>query len=230
VKIQFGGFTLDDGRRQLLEADADVHLSPKAYELLKVLLGDRPNAVSKAALHERLWPNTFVSEVNLAALIAELRAALGEHGRHGRFIRTVHGFGYAFAGEALTLDDAPAPVTSVATAPGESAFHGSERAWWLSWGEHEYPLKPGAQTIGRDRTADIRIDALAISRVHARLSCHGAEASIEDLASKNGTWVRGRRVVAAVNLEDGDEVRLGTVTLVFHNLNAPGSTVTVPKS
>ena len=85
MRVRFAGFTLDEGRRQLLEGEADIHLSPKAYELLKVLLEQRPNALSKVELHERLWPSTFVSEVNLAALIAELRAALGEH---GRFIRT----------------------------------------------------------------------------------------------------------------------------------------------
>ena len=80
-------------------------MSPKAYELLKLLLEQRPKALSKAELHERLWPGTFVSEVNLAALVNEVRAALGERGRHGRFIRTVHGFGYAFAHEAVTDGD-----------------------------------------------------------------------------------------------------------------------------
>jgi hypothetical protein len=53
-----------------------------------------------------------------------------------------------------------------------------------------------------------------------------AAASIEDLDSKNGTWVNGAKVEGVVRLEDGDEVRLGTITLTFRNLNAPGSTVT----
>jgi DNA-binding winged helix-turn-helix (wHTH) protein len=229
VKIQFGAFTLDQGRRQLLGAEGDIHLSPKAYELLKVLLEQRPKALSKAELHERLWPSTFVSDVNLAALIAELRAAFGDHARRGQFIRTVHGFGYAFDGEATTLDAPPFPVPPAAT-PAGGAAPAADSACWLSWGERDYPLKPGDQTIGRDRTADVRIDALSISRVHARLSCHAAEASIEDLGSKNGTWVKGQRVAAPVSLEDGDEVRLGTVTLVFRNLNAPGSTMTAASS
>jgi DNA-binding winged helix-turn-helix (wHTH) protein len=177
-----------------------------------VLLELRPKALSKAELHERLWPETFVSDANLAALIAEVRSALGDPGRDGRFIRTVHGFGYAFAGEA----------TTAGTAPPEAGI-----SCWLSWGDREYALKPGDQTIGRDRTADVRIDTLSISRVHARLTWHEHDVSIEDLGSKNGTWVRGKRVAGAVGLQDGDEVRLGDVRLTFRNLNAPGSTKTV---
>lgn len=105
MRFQFGDFTLDDDRRQLLAGDKVVHLSPKAYELLKALVEERPRALSKSELHERLWPRTFVSEVNLAALVVEVRAALGDRGRHGRFIRTVHGFGYAFEQEAQEEDD-----------------------------------------------------------------------------------------------------------------------------
>ncbi len=223
MKIQFAGFTLDEGRRQLLEGDAAVHLSPKAYELLKVLLDLRPNAVSKADLHERLWPHTFVSEVNLAALIAELRSALGDHGRQGRFIRTVHGFGYAFSGEAVTSD---LPAAAEDRAEGELAAGTGPTACWLSWGDRDYPLQPGVQTLGRDHSAQVRIDAPSVSRVHARLTCCLIEASIEDLGSKNGTWVNGQRVEGAAPLHDGDEVRLGTITLTYRNLNAPGTTIT----
>jgi DNA-binding winged helix-turn-helix (wHTH) protein len=225
VKIQFAAYTLDDGRRQLLEGDGDIHVSPKAYELLKVLLELRPNALSKAELHERLWPDTFVSEVNLAALVAELRAALGEHGRHGRFIRTVHGFGYAFSCEAVTTEEGK-PAATAPTGPAPAVPAATDRPCLLSWGERDYILRPGEQTIGRDRAADVRIDALSISRLHARLTCRGADASIEDLGSKNGTWVSGAKVEGAVSLEDGDEVRLGTVTLTFRNLSAPASTIT----
>jgi DNA-binding winged helix-turn-helix (wHTH) protein len=221
VRFQFATFTLDDDRRQLLGGEAAIHLSPKAYELLKVLVEQRPRALSKAELHERLWPDTFVSEVNLAALVAEVRAALREPGRHGRFIRTVHGFGYAFAHDVRAEhDEAGRPREAVSKAS-------ATRACWLSWGDRDYALIPGAQTVGRDAGAEVRIDALSISRTHARVTWLGPVASIEDLGSKNGTWVNGARVEGRVGLEDGDEVRLGTITLTFRNLNAPGSTVTV---
>ena len=74
-QVSFGPFTLDADTRQLL-CDPDqkpVHLSPKAYDLLCVLVERRPKAIAKADLHEHLWPSTFVSEATLASLIAELR-------------------------------------------------------------------------------------------------------------------------------------------------------------
>jgi DNA-binding winged helix-turn-helix (wHTH) protein len=231
MRIRFEAFTLDEGRRQLLEKGRAVHLSPKAYELLLVLIEKQPNAISKTDLHERLWPNTFVSEVNLAALVAELRAALGEHGRQGRFIRTVHGFGYAFAFEDVQVEGgvqaAAAPVASASAA----AAPAPERVTcWLAWGEREYALKPGVQTVGRDGQAEVRIDALSISRAHARISCGADAVSIEDLQSKNGTWVNGTKVGGVYPLTDGDEVRLGSITLTFRNVSAPRPTATVAPS
>jgi hypothetical protein len=142
--------------------------------------------------------------------LAELRAALGEHGRHGRFIRTVHGFGYAFSCDATDVSDPPSafppPAYPPSAGPAASPAYPppAQAACWLSWGERDYVLRPGEQTIGRDRTADVRIDALSISRLHGRLTCRGAEASIEGLGSKNGTWVSGAKVAGSVPLEDGD--------------------------
>ena len=229
MKIRFDDYTLDDDRRQLLRGADEVHVSPKAYELLKLLLGLRPKAVSKADLQAKLWPDTFVSEVNLAALIAELRSALGEAGRHGRFIRTVHGFGYAFSYDEATTEReedatppaAPAPVPPPAAEPLHAA------SCWLAWGDRDFPLRKGAQVIGRGPSADVRIEALSISREHARLRWEGVQATIEDLNSKNGTRVGGTKIEGPTRIEDGDEIQLGTVTLVFRNLDAPGSTVTV---
>jgi DNA-binding winged helix-turn-helix (wHTH) protein len=55
-----------------------------------------PRALSKSELLEHLWPGTFVVEANLPHLIAEIREALEDTSRSPRFVRTVHGFGYAF--------------------------------------------------------------------------------------------------------------------------------------
>jgi DNA-binding winged helix-turn-helix (wHTH) protein len=60
VRHRFGDFTLDDATRQLLSGETEIHLSPKAFELLAALIGDRSRAVSKAELMQRLWPSTFV--------------------------------------------------------------------------------------------------------------------------------------------------------------------------
>src|SRR5262245_3995756 len=100
---------MDVGTRQLLEADREVHLSPKAFDLLAALLGARPRALSKAELHALLWPDTFVSEANLAVLVAEIRDAIDDDARTPRFVRTVQRYGYAFHGKARELAE-PAPA------------------------------------------------------------------------------------------------------------------------
>src|SRR6476659_8440801 len=86
VIVSFGHFVLDGSRRQLLRGDEPVHLSPKAFELLSLLVSDRPRAIAKAEIHERIWTTTFVSESTLATLIAEIRTALGDDGRWPRFV------------------------------------------------------------------------------------------------------------------------------------------------
>ena len=116
MRIRFGPFTLDLESRQLTSGGEEVHLEPKAFELLSALVLERPKALSKADLQERLWPGTFVAEANLSNLVAEIRAALADPARAPKFVRTAHGFGYAFCGEAEPLTDhvdaAPARVTS----------------------------------------------------------------------------------------------------------------------
>src|SRR5262245_49255434 len=100
MRFQFGPFSLDTETRQIARADEPIHVSPKAFELLTALVEARPRALSKADLHERLWPDTFVSDANLAILIREIRRALDDSARAPKFIRTLHGFGYAFSGSA----------------------------------------------------------------------------------------------------------------------------------
>ncbi len=108
MAYRFSDFILDGDTRQLLFHHDEVHVSPKAFDLLAVLLANRPRAVSKAELQERLWPATFVEETNVAGLVAEIRRALRDSASNPRFIRTVYGFGYRFAGD----------VTEVAGASG----------------------------------------------------------------------------------------------------------------
>jgi DNA-binding winged helix-turn-helix (wHTH) protein len=90
-----------------------VHLAPKAFELLLLLVRSQPNAVSHEQLHAALWPGVHVSETSLAALVTQLRKALGDTSGDGRVIRTLHRVGYAFIGDAVVAGDTPvtgAPV------------------------------------------------------------------------------------------------------------------------
>ena len=55
-----------------------------------------------------IWPQTFITESTLAVVVNAVREALDDDARHPRFIRTVHGFGYAYCGEARqTADERP---------------------------------------------------------------------------------------------------------------------------
>ena len=95
-RVCFGDFALDPETRELLRGRDSIALSPKAYQLLEILVVSRPKALSKMALQEHLWPDAFVVEKNLVNLIAEIRKALEDDPTHPRFVRTVHRFGYAF--------------------------------------------------------------------------------------------------------------------------------------
>src|SRR5262249_41748030 len=86
---RFADFTLDPGTRQLLWNGAEVHLAPKAFDLLVMLAANRARAVSKEELQQRLWPSTFVEETNLATLIAEIRRTLRDSAASPRFVRTI---------------------------------------------------------------------------------------------------------------------------------------------
>src|SRR5712691_8258196 len=167
MKLCFGEFTLDRATRQLLNAGAERHLEPKAFELLDLLVGRRPDAVAKSEIRDRLWPKTFVSESNLTDLVAQVRNALGDSPRRPRFIRTVHGFGYAFSAEAWEERTAVARQRQVAPR--------------VIWDQRVIALDAGENVVGRDEDVAVRIDAPGVSRRHARIVVTGSHAMLEDL-------------------------------------------------
>ena len=213
VTYRFDHFSVDTRTRRLLSGDDEIHVSPKAFELLSVLVENRRQAMSKTDLQQKLWPDTYVAETNLAGLIVELRRALGDSAEAPRYIRTMHRFGYWFIGEIL----------------GNAARAASERRavkYWLMWDTRQIALEDGENVIGRAPDAGIWIDAPGVSRHHARIVLEGRDAVLEDLGSKNGTYVRGRRVSAPSRLTDGDQIRLGSVVVTFRIPPPAGSTET----
>jgi len=200
VRIRFGPFVLNLDTRQLTEDNREIHLTPKAFELLTMLLQDRPKVLSKAALQNRLWPDTFVAEANLSNLVAEIREALRDHAHSPTFIRTAHGFGYAFSGEATT--------------EAEASAHGRPSCW-LEWDRLRFPLTLGEHVIGRDPDVEVRLDDSTVSRRHARLVVTTEGTVLEDFGSKNGTFRGGERVTGPVRLADGDAIRIGSLLVTF---------------
>jgi pSer/pThr/pTyr-binding forkhead associated (FHA) protein len=86
---------------------------------------------------------------------------------------------------------------------------------YLTQGDREFLLTAGPVVIGRGHDAGIRIDSGGVSRHHARILISDNAARLEDLDSKNGTFVNGERVIGARLLSDGDEIRLGPVVVAF---------------
>ena len=204
--FHFADFAVDLGSRQLLHGAEEVHLGPKAFELLEALLTNRPRALSKAQLQERLWPRTFVTESNLTSLVTELRTALGDKARRPRFVRTVYGFGYAFCGTAAEVPDALPPRTR------------SHVRLRLFLEDREIALREGENVLGRVDEGIIWFESPTVSRRHARILVAGAAATLEDLGSKNGTFLGGRRLDSPSPVSDGDEIRLGRVRMTFRVL------------
>lgn len=75
-----------------------VHLTPKAYAVLRTLAGHVGQLVTKEDLLQTVWPEAVVSEAVLTGCIGELRKALGETARDPQFIQTIHRRGYRFIG------------------------------------------------------------------------------------------------------------------------------------
>ncbi len=211
MRIAFAECVFDSDTREVFRGGGALALSPKAFELLELLVQDRPKALSKEKIHGKLWPKVFVSDASLSNLVAELRAALGDDARRPRIVRTVHRFGYAFVAESMTAN--PAPTT--------------DREFRLLWETREISLGAGENILGRDRKAVVWVDDPSVSRHHARILIAGPEARLEDLGSKNGTLLNGERIEGITILADGDEVQIGLATMTFRVLQETGSTQTV---
>lgn len=212
MRIRFGPFVLNLDTRQLTEDNRQIHLTPKAFELLTMLVQDRPKVLSKAALQNRLWPDTFVAEANLSNLVAEIREALRDQAHAPTFIRTAHGFGYAFSGEATTFPDTPSAL--------------ERPSCWLEWDRLRFPLALGEHVIGRDPDVEVRLDDSTVSRRHARLVVTTEGTVLEDFGSKNGTFRGGERVTGPVRLADGDAIRIGSLLVTFRSRSLMMSTDT----
>lgn len=164
VTLRFGEITFDAGRRQVFRGPREVQLTPRAFRLLEFLLTRRPHAVSKEEILESVWPQTFVTEGSLSALVKDLRKALGEDARAPSLIRTVFGFGYAFEG-AVHEVEAKAP---------------SAHRHRLVWSGTEMLLSEGPNVIGRPPSAGsaffARDGVVSKSRPDVRAGCAGSGA------------------------------------------------------
>jgi DNA-binding winged helix-turn-helix (wHTH) protein len=200
MPFRFGAFTFDDRAREVRRDGEPVALSPKAFRLLELLIDARPNPVTRDTLYAALWPDVVVEPGNLHGLVSELRAAT-----HADAIRTVHRVGYAFVASGASQESARFSILV---------------------GDDEIPLRAGENVIGRDPHAEVVIRANEVSRHHARLLVSGASVTLEDLGSKNGTFVGKQRVSAPMEVRAGDEILIGTIRVRLIEVDSDQATAT----
>jgi DNA-binding winged helix-turn-helix (wHTH) protein len=205
MRVGFGHFTLDSDTREVLEDGRVVHLSPKAFEVLRLLLERRPAVVTKDELFAQVWQRRFVEDASLNVVITEIRRALSDDPKSPRFVRTSHGKGYAFSG----------PATGLAQPAGASSAGSSSSRCWLAWNDQTFPLLEGENVVGRDPRCTVWVDASGVSRRHARISVAADAVTLEDLESRNGVFLRAAKLSGPHRLVDGDEIELGTATMKF---------------
>jgi FHA domain-containing protein len=184
-----------------MRGDRPIHLSPKAFDLLCFLIQQRPRVVDKSELHAHIWPDTFVVDANLNVLVGEIRKAIEDDVRQPRFVRTAHGVGYAFSGEAA---DEREPVSTAREIPG-----------WLTWKGTTFRLEDGDNVIGRGPRCAVLLDVDGVSRRHANIHIDPARrvVTLADLGSTNGTFVGRTAVTRPVEVQDGDVITIGSVDL-----------------
>jgi DNA-binding winged helix-turn-helix (wHTH) protein len=208
--LSFDAFTLDVSRGCLRSGADDVRLRPKSFDVLLYLIENPGRLVSKQELIRAVWRNAFVTDNSLVQCLIEIRRALRDDAQV--IIRTVPRRGYIFdasVSEALH------------TGPGRTSI-----IHWLICDGREQPLPEGSHVIGRDVSASISLRSPKVSREHARIVIENGVAVLEDLGSKNGTFIHGQAVKAPVRLADGDEILIGVFQLTFRILTNDGVTAT----
>jgi DNA-binding winged helix-turn-helix (wHTH) protein len=197
ASFQIGEWTVDPELGRISRSERVVQLRPRAMDVLLCLAELQGRLASKQHLIDSVWQQEFVSDNALTQVIAELRTELGDDAEHPSYIETIPRRGYRLIAPMTSPDAAqPAPPA------GTPLFR-------LEGDEGEIPLGVGENLIGRAPDAAIRIDNSEVSRRHALIVVKGTTATLEDLGSKNGTYLRGKRIEEPAKLANADEIRIG---------------------
>jgi len=199
--FQLGEWTVEPMLDRMWRGEETVQLRPRVMDVLLCLVDARETVVSKQQLIDRVWGTEFVTDNALTHAIAELRKKLGDDVREPSYIETIPRWGYRIVAELAVVHSELRPAQIRFALVDEDGA--------------ELPLRDGDNLIGRSAEADVVIDTSEVSRHHARIVIDGDSALIEDLRSKNGTFVRGQRLEAPVRLHDADEIQIGVSLATF---------------
>lgn len=212
---RFDSFELDRSQYRLWREHTTIPVKPLVVELLAYLIEHRDRVVSKEELVAEIWEGRFVGEGALTEAIHETRRALGEDANHAVYIKTLHRRGYQFL------------FRPVQVLTGENVARRAEASSaFLLWTGGPTPLQEGVSFIGRDPAAVVVLDGLRVSRHHARVVVSSGTAIVEDLGSKNGTALNGKRLSVPTSLSDGDVIEICGVALTFRSVLSNLSTLT----
>lgn len=210
MPLRFADCVFDADVLELRRGGQVVALPPRAFQLLTLLLQERPRPIPHRKLRDALWPDATVGYTSLSQLVTEVRKAIGDTDPKARLIRTVPRVGYAFV----------APVVD------EQQPGGPRLAGTFVAEDREYFIPEGETLVGRGTECGVRLPSARVSRVHARVHADARGVAVEDAGSKNGTWVNGERQQGPTILSEGDEVAFGTYQVVFQSAGTSGSTRT----
>jgi DNA-binding winged helix-turn-helix (wHTH) protein len=198
--VRFGEFEFDPAAGDLRRRGQRIQIQEQPLTILEMLVARAGELVTRQDLCERLWPEAFVDFDNgLNNAVSRLRTALDDSATSPRFIETLGRRGYRFM---ATVE------------PARGAAAGSPVGAWLSGEVGRVALAPGENILGRHAPGVLELPSSTVSRRHARIMI-GDETWIEDLESKNGTFVDERKVTRRVPLDDGAQVRIGSLILRF---------------
>jgi DNA-binding winged helix-turn-helix (wHTH) protein len=223
MAYRFGPFLYDPLGRRLLRNGAEIKLAHKSRELLLLFLENPGRLLTRENITDRIWSDVAVTDDALRFQVSELRKAFGEDGES--FIRTIPREGYRWE----------APVRKETLHQFEWGYQerkdsDREVRYRLILGLREIELVEGENVVGRDHDAALWIDHTAVSRRHARIVISDGITTLEDLGSKNGTYLKGERISGVSPLADGDEIRIGPVAMTFRVMSRVGTTQTDRKS
>jgi len=222
-----GEWLVQPALNRLSRGGTVFHVRPKLMDLLAFLAARAGGVVPQTELLEAVWSKRFMAESVLTRSIAELREMLGDDAASPRYIETITKRGYRLIAPVEWIDSPGSVIPSAMPVGVRPADPPSPRAiaagCSVVWGEREILLVEGENIIGREAGAAVRVSSIKVSRRHARIVVAGGRARIEDLGSKNGTYVWGRRIATA-ELADGDEICVGNDVLIFRFSYPAGTT------
>jgi DNA-binding winged helix-turn-helix (wHTH) protein len=209
---RFGPFEADLRTGELRRDGNAIPLQELPFRILAALLERPGELVTREELRATAWPGgVFVDfEHGLNKAVNKIRRALGDGAGGARYVETLPGRGYRFMAAVEMAGRAPRAHTARATCR-------------ILWDARTIALAEGENVIGREPDAAVWVDSSTVSRHHAVILVSGGGATLEDLGSKNGTFIGGRRVESPTPLADGDEIVVGSARMQFRCSTAPST-------